>query len=543
MPILRSKRLSGTYRDSVFLMKISQNASRLSGARRIAVMMGTPRNKEILGRLDLATEDTDAARPDELVIAIEAEPHEMDHAFAIVQELLDSPARAHTPAGDEPPRSLEEALLKRPDASLALVSVPGDYARYEAAQALTAGLDVLLYSGDISPADERSLKKLAASAERLLMGPDCGTAIISHVPLGFANTVRRGSLGIVSSSGTGIQEVSCLLDRCGLGISSAYGTGGRDLDDEIGGLSALAALSRLRDDPKTSAILVVGKDIGEHTRKRLRDACAVCGKPVLACYLGVRDYAPEKAAGILCAEDLTTLARMAAHFEAPVLDISEIDQIMPAAAPHRRGFLRGIYSGGALCREAAKVALPMLAEGRADTRCSANFFMHGCALQSGTAPCAGHGFVDMGSQEFTSGRPHPLLNPAMKMERIVAELCDPDVSVVLTDIVLGSGVAPDQAAELVRTRDKAAHLGRNKSGSRGCSIVTSVCGTDGDPGSRSLEVALLQNAGIFVATSNAWAARIAAQMALGGTGSQTDPEASAESARETGRKKTRREPV
>ncbi len=514
MPIIRSKRLSGTYRDSVLLMKVSQEASKRSGAYRVAAMMGSPRNKEILARLDLATEETDKALPDELMVTVEAEPQVIEKAFAVVLELLNEPAQtAGFSEPDQAPRSLEEALDNSPDARITLISVPGEYARYEAAQALAAGLDVLLYSGDISPADEKALKTLAASRGRLLMGPDCGTAIINHVPLGFANNVRRGTIGMVSSSGTGIQEVSCLLDRCGLGISNAYGTGGRDLADAIGGLTALAALARLRDDPETRLILLVGHNLGADTRTRLREACSGCGKPVLACYLGIRDTESEEQAGMVCAENLTELARMAAHLEAPVLDVSEIDRPAPANAAHRKGWLRAVYSGGALCREAVAIALPILAGDAPGQACSANFSMPGCVRVSGSGPDRGHGFVDMGAPEFTGGRPHPLLNPSMKLERLVAELCKPEVSVVLTDIVLGSGVALDQSAELVRARDKAAHL--TQGASRECAIVTSVCGTDSDPVSRSLEVDILQKAGILVAGSNARAAGLAARLACG----------------------------
>ncbi len=517
MPVLHSKRLAGTYRDSVVLMKASQEALKYSGAHRVVMMMGTPRNKEILANLDLATEESEKANPDELIVTVETEPHLVEQTFDIISNLLNNPVQSHDREQDERSvcRNLEEALHSSPDAQLTLISVPGEYARYEVAQALVAGLDVMLYSGDISLEDERTLKSLAVSSGHILMGPDCGTAIINHVPIGFANNVRSGTIGIISSSGTGIQEVTCLLDRCGLGVSKAFGTGGRDLLDSIGGITARAALKRLVNDPETRSILMIGREIGTQTRERLLHEFASCGKPVLVCYLGETDYAPEDRAGILHAPNLTALARMVTQIEAPVLDVSAIDLPVIHDFPHQKGFLRAIYSGGALCQEAASIAMPLLTEGKTHRRCSANFPMSGCSYFTGTAPIEGHAFVDMGAPEFTGGRPHPLLNPASKMERILVELCNAQVSVVLTDIVLGSGVAQGQASDLVRTKDKAAHMMSGQG--RKCVLVTSVCGTDNDPVSRSREVATLQRAGILVAGNNASAALIAARLANGGT--------------------------
>ena len=516
MSTIHSILLPGTYRDSVFLMKLSREAAERSGAQRVSAMMGSERNKELLSRLGLSTEEMENARPDDLMVAVEATPDLLQGAIAAVRELLEGPApgcwSAQTCCAS--PLSLEEALEILPQSSLALISVPGEYARFEAGRALAAGLDVMLYSDSISIADELALKRMAAARGLLLMGPECGTAVIRHVPLGFANTVRRGSIGIVGSSGTGIQEVSCLLDRCGLGISSAYGTGGRDLMDAIGGLAALAALSRLKADPDTRSIVVIGKAPGPETRARLLRTYQSLGKPVLVRYLGVTDYAAEEAAGIVCAQDLTDLARLAARQAAPVLDTSEIDLPFPLADKGRPGLLRGVFSGGTLCREALEIAMPILsADEGAEQGFFSNVLLPGVTHSAGTFPSRGHCFLDMGAQEFTGGRPHPLVSPEAKLERVQAELCDPEVRVVLTDIVLGSGVARNQAAALVQAKDKAAELSGGRS--RETLLVASVCGTDHDSPSRSSEVAFLQNSGVLVAGSNVWAAFAAARLAAG----------------------------
>lgn len=503
--------MHGTYRDSVFLMQLSREAARRSGAERVFAVMASPRNKELFARSGLLTPEIEAAGPDDLAVAIEARAELRDKAAATVRAMLDKPHPAHEGAArDTAPRSLEEACERRPGSDLALISVAGEYARYEAAKALAAGLDVMLYSGNISLEAELALKRLAFLKNLLLMGPDCGTAIINRVPLGIANSVRHGAVGIVASSGTGIQETACLLDRVGLGVSNAYGTGGRDFLDEIGGISAQTAITRLVRDERTRIILVIGKTPGLATREKLADMCAALAKPVIMYYLGVSDTDIERAKGIECASSLTDLALRAAKRLAPVLDTSDLH--LPARElpekPLPKGFLRGIFSGGAFCREAAAIAGPLL-EGEKYS----NLPLPGFSRTMDAARGNGHVFLDLGLDEFTVGRPHPLLSPDVKLERLVVELCDPLVSVLLTDIVLGFGGSPNQAPLLVQALDRAALLSGGKS--RDKKIVLSVCGTESDEPSRSSQISLLQEAGILVLGNNAQAAEYAAKLASG----------------------------
>lgn len=425
--------LHGTYRDSVFLMKLSHELTRSTGAYQVSAMMATERNKELFARSGLLTPEIEAAHPDDLAIAIDAAGEFRERALNTARELLNRP---EAPAYDPKRLSLEDALQARPGTSIALISVPGDYARYETAQALENGIDVMLYSDNISIEDERKLKKLASAKGVLLMGPECGTAIISGVPLGFANHVRQGEVGIIGASGTGIQEVSCLLDRCGLGISHAYGIGGHDLMDDIGGISAMTALKRMADDPRTKLVLLIGTQPGKETRKKMLTLLGNLGKPVIVRYLGVMDCSQEEAAGIPCAKSLAELALMAAQHLAPVLDTSEIHlpdgrqcaASRPAPEGQRR-YIRGIFSGGTLRRDAVELIMPCLEDG---ARVFSNADIPGVELVSGMQPSSGHCFLDMGSSEFTVGRPHPLVSPDAKLERIIAELCDPEVAVVLT---------------------------------------------------------------------------------------------------------------
>jgi FdrA protein len=368
----------------------------------------------------------------------------------------------------------------------------------------------MLYSGNIGLDAELSLKRLAAAKNLLLMGPDCGTAIINQVPLGIANRIRYGTIGIVASSGTGIQEVSCLLDRAGLGVSCAYGTGARDFTDAIGGISAQTAIWRLNRDKRTQIILVIGKTPGRETRTRLAALCARLSKPVILYYPGVSDLEEETSANIECAVSLADLAVRAIRRLAPVLDTSEI--FLPAldlpSQPLPRGFLRGVFSGGALCHEAAAIAAPLLEGDK-----YSNLHVPGFIRDMATNHSQGHAFLDLGLEEFTVGRPHPLLSPEIKLDRMMRELCDPRVSVVLTDIVLGYGSAPNQGLLLLQTLDRAASLSLGTS--RNKKIVLSVCGTESDEPSRSSQIVLLQEAGICVLGNNVQAAEYAAKLASG----------------------------
>lgn len=500
--------LPDTYRDSVFLMKLSVQARDESGAEQVSAMMGTDRNKELFVRSGLSSPEVAAAKADDLVIAVQAEEALLQSALATVQQLLDAAPKKQVVAGEAPPQTLEQVLAGDKGVTTVLISVAGDYARYEAAKALAAGLDVMLYSDNISLENELALKKLATKKGRLLMGPDCGTAIIGGVPMAFANTVRQGPVGLIAASGTGLQEVTCLLDRLGVGVSQAYGTGGRDLKDEIGGLTALGALERLQNDPNTKYIGILGKPPGKNTRKALLEKIRQSSKPVAVHYLGSASYADEDAACIHHADDLTAFSHLLATMAEPKAPCDQIPGPLPEIPLGKTGLLRGLFSGGTLCQEAAELAAPILGNDL-----YSNLSIAGFTKLGAEAPSTGNAFWDFGDDEFTVGRPHPMMAPDLRMQRLVQELLDPQVSVILADMVIGFGAATGQAelfAEAVKEADV-------KSGgkSRGKTIVVSVCGTEGDSPSRSAESAILEKAGVNVLGSNARAAIWAASIATG----------------------------
>jgi len=453
----------------------------------------------------MSGEGFDMAGPEDLLVALRGQASRLDRAEAVLRRLLSQDSSPAAPPGeadgDAPLTIMQAERDTRGDAPrVAFLSMAGEYARYEAAQALAAGLDVVLYSDNISLQDERALKELALRRGRLLAGPGCGAAIIDGVPLAFANRVRKGSVGIAATSGTGLQEASCLLDRMGLGVSQAYGTGGRDMQDEIGGISTLTAFSRLARDSATHLIAIIAKNPGEATRRRLLDAVRRQQKPVVLLYLGASDTNMEKAAGIPIARSLTELALLAARTLAPLLDVSCVGQPdLPLPAARLPGFLRGVFSGSTLCIEAAETASRLLAS---PVRC--NIPLPCCQLLPDGAESAGHAFLDMSAAAFTVGRAHPLMAPEHKFDRVTQELVAQNVAAVMTDIVLGCGTAPNQAALLVRSMDQAAALSHGRS--RGVEVVASVCGTENDSPSRSSQLAILRQAGVRVLGSNAQAA-------------------------------------
>ncbi|MDR1745103.1 MAG: hypothetical protein LBS30_05035 [Planctomycetota bacterium] len=496
------------YRDSIFLMKLSAEAARASGVDAVSAMMATERNKELFAASGLMTPEIQAAKAGDLAIAIKGPEELADKAVAAVMRLIDAAPAGPAASGEggaAAPADIAGAKQAAPGLNFALISVAGDYARYEAAEALASGMDVMLYSDNISLADELALKRMAAKKGLLVMGPDCGTAIVGGAPLAFANAVRRGHVGIVGASGTGLQEVCCLLDRLGVGVSDAYGTGGRDLRDDIGGITAFAAIDRLAADGDTEALIILGKPPGKETRAKLLERLRRFGKPVFAHYVGAADYAAENAAGIVTAMDLTDLSVKAArHFRK--------DAALPEAAhpaiKGKGGLLHGIFGGGTLCQEAAEICGRLLPGDK-----YSNLSVDGFAKIGGGDNPAGHVFLDLGEDEFTVGRPHPMMAPDLKMERVVGALCNPEVRVVLMDMVIGYGAHPEQARLAAEALAAAAAKSGGKS--REKAVVASVCGTEADRPGRAAQAAELAGAGVVVLPSNAMAARYAAAIAKG----------------------------
>ena len=493
------------YQDSVALMRLSAELESVPGVTRASVMMGTPANRELLRDAGLLATDGEAAGPADLVIAvIAADRAAADRVRDAAERALTSRQRAAPMAsGVAAPRTLASALKALPDATLALVSVPGAYAGAEAMKALRAGLHVMLFSDNVPVATEIELKQLARARGLFLMGPDCGTAILHGVPLGFANAVAPGRIGIAAASGTGLQEVSSLITNGGEGISHAIGVGGRDLSDEVGGLMMAQALDALAADPATEVLCVIGKPPGPVTARALAEHVGRLGKPCVAQFMGETAEVPgatwHRAATL---EDAARAVVALARGEKPpepraTEDAAELDALAATAArgmATTQRFVRGVYSGGTLAYEAIGILSGALAN----------------VDRAVTGGGTGHRVTDLGEDRFTVGRPHPMIDGTVRREWLEREAADPTTAVLLLDVVLGHGAHLDPAGELVPalTRAQAAV----EAAGRRLAVVASVCGTDSDPQGRGAQIATLRAAGVHVMRSNAQAARLAARI-------------------------------
>jgi len=474
----------GYYADSVALMRVSRGVAALAGVEAASLMIGTPSNKALLWESGLLAKDGEGAKPDDLVIAVRAKTAAA--AAAALEEsgrMLEArPAR--NGGGFPRARSFAAAAAALPGANLALISVPGAFAAAEARRALESGLHVMMFSDNVPVADEVALKRLALAKGLLMMGPDCGTSIIGGAALAFANAVPRGDVGIVSASGTGLQEVVSLLARAGRGISQAIGVGGRDLKDEVGGLMSLAALEALGADPATRHIVIISKPPSAKVASKLLARVGRSRKPVTVCLLGALGAKLPRNAGFAP----TLLAAAERAFGRRIRAVRE------SAVTHRKGWIRGLFCGGTLCAEAQLV----LQEAGVEVRSNAP--VPGAKAAGGKS--TGHVLLDLGDDEYTQGRPHPMIDPELRNQMLGEALADPRVGVVLLDVVIGYGAHADPAglvaAEMQRARRS------------GALVIASVTGTEDDPQGYGRQVASLRAAGALVAGSNAEAAALAA---------------------------------
>lgn len=477
--ILRSR-----YVDSVVLMRLAQSLEREQGVEHAAALMGTAANLALLHEGGFVDGPCDAAADDLIVAVNGGSADALRAALSRVDRLLSAPASAEDELRTA--RDLDSALILQPGTNVAAISLPGEYAAAEARTALEHGLHVFLFSSNVSLEDEIALKRLAAERGLLCMGPDCGTAIVSGAGLGFANAVRRGPVGIVGAAGTGIQEVSCLLDRFGVGISHALGCGGRDLSAAVGGATAFAALDALLDDPATKAIVVLSKPPDPAVADRLRERAENAAKPVILDFLG---------------EDGTTLEELArrAAIAADALP-TELEETLPedklAALRARlhpsRRFVRGLYAGGTLAYETQLVLR------ETGLTVASNAPLPGAPELRDARRSEGHTVVDLGSEEFTQGRPHPMIDSRERCARILQEAEDPETAVILLDVVLGYGAAPDPAADLADAVQRAA---------RRVPVLAHVCGTERDPQDLAKQERTLREAGALLLPTNAALAR------------------------------------
>ena len=484
----------GFYLDSVALMRLSREIAGLPGVVEAAVMMGTPANKQIMADAGLLVASGKAAEGGELVLGIRAEsPAAAAAARDLAVALLDAPRRRGGEAAAWRPRTIRAAVKSAAQSNLALISVPGEFAAAEARKALRQGLHVMIFSDNVAVADEVALKSEARKMGRLLMGPDCGTAIINGVPLAFANKVPRGNIGLIGASGTGMQEISCLIARGGGGISQAIGVGGRDLSAAVGGITTLMALEALAADPETAHIVLVSKPPSARAAARVMERIGASDKAFTVCFIGAEGFQlPENAFS-------ATTLKAAAENALGGTEIGAGFDASGGSLARRKGKAVGLFAGGTLSAEAQVVFRD------AGEPVASNAPIPGVAPLE--AANAGHFMIDLGADEYTRGRPHPMIDPSVREPALDDALADASVAVVLLDLVLGFGAHGDPAGHLARRLE-----GRP---AEGPIIIASVTGTEDDPQPRSAQVAKLEAVGVLVAPSNAQAAELACALCAG----------------------------
>jgi succinyl-CoA synthetase alpha subunit len=502
------KIIRNLYRDSVSLMQLSSTIAKLPGVEQASAIMASANNVALLTEAGLLTEPVNASAND-LLIALQGDADALQSALASAESTLKQPP----PTGGEksrgiPPRSIEMGIENLVGANLALISTPGEYAAAEAFKALSLGLNVMLFSDNVELKDEIALKRFAQDHDLIVMGPDCGTAIINGIPLAFANVVRRGEIGVVGASGTGLQQVTCLIDRWGKGISQAIGTGGHDLHRDVGGISMLQGLKALAADPSTSVIVLISKPPAPDVAGRVLEAAGRAGKPVVVNFLGADPAQINRtnmfAAGTL--EDAAAAAVALANGRTPeAKSASTTSTPITTLAPRQR-YVRGLYSGGTFCYEASLLLKKELGQINSNTPVEPGDRL------ADVWTSRGHTVIDLGDDLFTRGRPHPMIDHRLRNERILKEAADPQVAVILLDVVLGYGSHPDPASEIAPVIQKAKDSASKAGGH--LIVVGFVCGTASDPQNLSQQETVLQDAGMILAESNAQAVRLAAAVAM-----------------------------
>lgn len=488
-----------TYYDSVALMLVTAEISKIPGVKQASICMGTELNKELLVNSGLSNSDTENATPNDLIIAFETSDISVkDKVLKAVDASLKKKNRSSGADGSSAVAtvSLKTGLYEKPDANLAVISVPGRYAYIEAQKALLSGLNVMIFSDNVSLEEEKMLKTYASKKGLLMMGPDCGTSIINNKGLCFANEIRKGKIGVIGASGTGIQEVTVQIERFGGGITDAIGVGGRDLSDEIGGIMMLDTLEYLENDNETEVILLLSKEPSESVANKIITESENCSKPVVICFMGYTESITNRKnvffASTLEQAAIKSLELTGVTLDIELEDVSFLDEFAKRLLSEQR-YVKGLFCGGTLCSESEYVFNSCLV-GPSNGR------------ELDEISTKGHRFFDLGDDLFTVGKPHPMIDPTIRNEKIVQEAKDGETAVILLDFVIGYGAHEDPAGVALKAIQEAKAISTN------IVIIAYVCGTENDFQGFQKQKDILTSAGVIIADSNAQAARLAAEV-------------------------------
>lgn len=496
------------YYDSVFLMGINKGLMSASGVIQSAVLMGTQNNKQLLADINISGFEIEKAEANDLIIAVIAETEQFaESALDMLDPLL---SNVQAKPGQVNLRTLDDAIHIKPNANLAVISVPGEFAAREARTALEKGLNVFLFSSNVSVEDELKLKNLSREKNLLVMGPDCGTSIIGGKGIGFANRVLVGPVGVIGPSGTGLQEFTCLIHHLGSGISHAIGTGSRDLKDDIGGITTLMALDLLEKDVATEVVAIVSKPAGKKTLVKILNRLDNFNKPIITCFLGVEKIRKSKNKNL----KFTSTIDDAAQITVSNLDInpaqieddfagSLLEEEAKSYAPKQK-YIRGLFAGGTFCYQSQQL---LLASG---LDIHSNDPLVKAEKLRDPDKSIGHTLVDMGDEYYTLGKPHPMIDGTMRSLRISNEAEDPEVAIILLDFILGFNASNDPVGEAIESilavKRKTEKQGRH------ITFVASITGTEDDIQDLNLQRKMLKDAGVLVTFSNAAATRLCSQI-------------------------------
>ncbi|MTV19326.1 acyl-CoA synthetase FdrA [Staphylococcus delphini] len=478
-----------TYQDSIVLMLLSNKLNSIDGVKKVSVMMGTPANKDIFRASGLGSDELDQANPNDIVVVIDTEDEsKVTEVDEMVEATLKGENSVDATSNEQEAHNWKRAMELANNPNMALISIPGQYAAMEAENALNEGLHVFMFSDNVPKADELRLKEMAHEKGLLVMGPDCGTGIIHSVPLAFTNIVKEGNIGLVGASGTGIQEVTTIIDREGTGVTNAIGTGGRDLSTEIDAITMLDSIKALNQDPKVKVITVISKPPAKEVKDKVLNVLRNIEKPVVTLFLG--DMPTYHEPGIYHAYTLEEAARVSVQLsngEVPNFKPSILTDIDVNFVDGQIG-IKGFYSGGTLAYEAAMLINHTLKNTKSEKQ-------EGYMLKT-----EAHAVIDLGDDIYTQGKPHPMIDPEKRIEMLEASIEDETTVVILLDDVIGNGSHDDMASELAPTISKVIQHAKDRG--RNIVVLATVVGTEQDHQGYQQQIDILKRAGAVICETN-----------------------------------------
>ncbi|MFJ3389489.1 acyl-CoA synthetase FdrA [Lysinibacillus sp. NPDC086135] len=492
-----------TYKDSIVLMLLSNKLSAIDGVNKVSIMMGTPANKDIFKSSGLGTDELEKAKPNDIVIVVDTDQEEkVDEVKEEVEIALKGDSDSQNTSKGQEAHNWKRTMELANNPNLALISIPGQYAAMEAENALNEGLHVFMFSDNVSKEDEVKLKQKAHEKGLLVMGPDCGTALIHGVPLAFTNNVNEGDIGIVGASGTGIQEVTTIIDRYGKGVTNALGTGGRDLSTEVGAITMLDSIKALNQDPKVKVITVISKPPAEEVQRKVLNLLRNIDKPVVTLFLGDKpSYQEENIYHAYTLEEAAVVAVQLSNGDKPNFEPTTAD--VNVVLKESQVGIKGYYSGGTLASEAAMLVRDAFKDTMTEEK-SVSYVLK----------TNNHEIIDLGDDVYTKGKPHPMIDPEKRIEMLEKSMDDPGIAVIMIDNVIGNGGHEDMASELAPTIKRILDSARQDG--RQLAVLATVVGTAQDIQGYDKQIEILKESGAIICKTNDQMVRTAIQL-VGGT--------------------------